>query len=483
MASPLLDDYDQTGVVSPGLQRALDIFKSKLPQIQPPIGGTPAQASPGITPTPTTQGPGLIPTPLTTVQSAAPPAPAEKPAAQPSPEQVELNRITNPQSPESKSGIQQIKNPWLRIPLTVLDAIGTGFAPRLTSAIPGTQLHHAGLVEGLENRLNQEQKRESEQAQATAQQSEIPLREAQTAEANAHAESLRHPQPKQEEAGKTVETDQGIMQWNPDTQRYDIRVGGGKAPKEAGTVHQLEDGTLIMAHPDGTATAITINGQPAKGKVTEPKQTLEEQAVAEDKKAHPGESTTDALAHIKRATEKPAAEPGVWSLQQDKNGDFVLFNNKTSEVKPAGDLAKFSGQAQSRQAQGEVIKQAGDALIASIEKHRDKLGNLGSYWNQAINGTPIADKDVSGLMAQISSFAALQPALHGFRGQQAMGEFSKIIGGVPKNPDALEAAIRAIQGTAQIVAHPGAGANEALPGGITLEDIDKEIQRRKGQKQ
>ena len=64
-------------------------------------------------------------------------------------------------------------------------------------------------------------------------------------------------------------------------------------------------------------------------------------------------------------------------------------------------------------------------------------------------------------MAQIASFAALQPTLHGFRGQQALAQFEKIIGGVPKNPDALEAAIKAIQGTAGIIQNIGRGTGEA----------------------
>lgn len=48
----------------------------------------------------------------------------------------------------------------------------------------------------------------------------------------AQANALRHPQTKQEESGKTVTTDQGVMQWNPDTQKYDIRVGGAPAKND-----------------------------------------------------------------------------------------------------------------------------------------------------------------------------------------------------------------------------------------------------------
>lgn len=62
------------------------------------------------------------------------------------PYQAEYQRLTDPNQESSKSGINQIHNPWARIPLQILDAVGTTFAPRLVSALPGTQLHHNQLV-------------------------------------------------------------------------------------------------------------------------------------------------------------------------------------------------------------------------------------------------------------------------------------------------------------------------------------------------
>ncbi len=107
--------------------------------------------------------------------------------------------------------------------------------------------------------------------------------------------------------------------------------------------------------------------------------------------------------------------------------------------------------------QGTIISEAGDNLIHHIEQNKDLLGNLGSYWKQFTNQTPIADPTAAFLMAQLASFAALQPALHGFRSHQALREFENIIGGIPKNPDALIAAIKGIQETAGIVTKVGKG--------------------------
>ncbi|HEX7741742.1 MAG TPA: hypothetical protein VF442_04820 [Sphingobium sp.] len=118
-------------------------------------------------------------------------------------------------------------------------------------------------------------------------------------------------------------------------------------------------------------------------------------------------------------------------------------------------VTKPTAQVQGRAAQGAAIKEAGDSLIREIDQKSRKVGNLESYWHQFTNGTPISDPDTAGLMTSLASFAALQPALHGFRGASALKEFEKTIGGVPKNPEALKAAIRSIQGTAGIVQKGG----------------------------
>ena len=58
-------------------------------------------------------------------------------------------------------------------------------------------------------------------------------------------------------------------------------------------------------------------------------------------------------------------------------------------------------------------------------------------------------------MSKLHSFAALQPKLHGFRSSDAMKGFESIIGGVPKNPDALIEAIKGVQSTANMVGNAG----------------------------
>jgi hypothetical protein len=55
--------------------------------------------------------------------------------------------------------------------------------------------------------------------------------------------------------------------------------------------------------------------------------------------------------------------------------------------------------------------------------------------------------------------------MHGFRGTDALREFEKLIGGVPKNPDALIASIEAIKKTAGYFNPNAPAVSNAPPGG------------------
>lgn len=158
----------------------------------------------------------------------------------------------------------------------------------------------------------------------------------------------------------------------------------------------------------------------------------------------------------------PRAEPGNYSPVNDENGGTVAWVDPKSghmvrvdEIQGMGGAApggvippKPSGQERSRMGQAEVVTRAGDGLIADIKANRNKLGNMQAIIESAILGTPWSDPETSQLRAEIASFAALNPAMHGFRGTDALREFEKLLGGIPNNPDSLIAAIQGIQKTA-----------------------------------
>jgi hypothetical protein len=72
---------------------------------------------------------------------------------------------------------------------------------------------------------------------------------------------------KEEMAGKTITTDQGIMQWNPATKSYDIKAGDAPEKEAAEKTLQDSDGVWYKVGHDNTAVPITLNGQPFKGKM------------------------------------------------------------------------------------------------------------------------------------------------------------------------------------------------------------------------
>lgn len=83
---------------------------------------------------------------------------------------AELQRLQS-----SPSGIGGIHNPWARHGLQILDAVGSAFFPAISAGIPGTQLHHQGLVNRAAGNVARDQ---GAQAATDTQR----LREAQAAE-------------------------------------------------------------------------------------------------------------------------------------------------------------------------------------------------------------------------------------------------------------------------------------------------------------
>ncbi len=103
-----------------------------------------------------------------------------------------------------------------------------------------------------------------------------------------------------------------------------------------------------------------------------------------------------------------------------------------------------TGQAAHQIFQGAAIEQLGPQIIKDINDHREILGNLSSYYNQWLSGTPVSDPDAAKLMTELMSFAATQPALHAFRSTNAMEAFEKMVGGLAKDPDSTIASINGL---------------------------------------
>jgi len=137
------------------------------------------------------------------------------------------------------SGVSQIQNPFLHGLAKVGDVIGSIAAPRIAAQIPGTTLHHEQLLGQQEGLLNQDYKREQEQAQTAATQAEVPLRQAQT---------------------KSTEAEVPLHE--AETERTQAQTAALENPplKDIEQFHTLPDGTIVELNRDanGNTTAHAV---------------------------------------------------------------------------------------------------------------------------------------------------------------------------------------------------------------------------------
>lgn len=295
-------------------------------------------------------------------------------------------------------------------------------APSVDIATLGTSLHHLADIRGDQRQVGEDVANEEKQAQTHESGARAAEEESLPA---LHQAQLTLAQNKQEE----------LQQHHQQQIDEQLRAHGYKMD-ENGQMQPLEYAEM----------------SPQQQAVTDLKGAQEEyqKASGDLKKAQQANIPAQiqmAQQRLQTAQENAATAAGRLGLGRESLG----FHEQQATEK----VDQLPAAVQSRAYQGGAIIEAGNALKSEIDKHGDKIGNLGSYWKQYTNGTPIADPEVSGLMARIASYAALQPALHGFRGQQALAQFEKIIGGVPKNPEALKSAIDAIDDTAGIVQRTG----------------------------
>lgn len=315
ITNPTLNPFRSAGMVAGNSDQAGALLASDRPPVSLPVQGSVGDGGDIADP-----GDDLpsSPSPLRIPSTNMSPAQGPTPAAQ--------KLATLESSPSGLTGaVNGIHNPVLRglgrVGATVADVIGSGIFPRFGAFVPGTTAHHNLLVNQAQVPVRNEQaaaKNEADVARTAAETEHTnaessDLVPATAAHLNAETNNLSHPQPKEELEGKTLTTDQGIFQWNPTTKRYDIKAGDApeKADKQQGTVHQLDDGSLIVAHPDGTATPVTIGGKPVKGQAKEkPAGSPEQQFLDEYKTNHPGSSVADAEKAFKQLTPKEAADRG-----------------------------------------------------------------------------------------------------------------------------------------------------------------------------
>ena len=252
-------------------EQAQEIFRRKMGLVMPPPA-LPVNAPNAAAPAP----------------SLAPPSSAAPAIRPPSDNQQELTRLTAPPQPgaierigaggESKgmmpnplshtkadtglSGIGQIKHGAARVPLQILDAVGSMFVPSLMAGLPGTQLHHQMLVSNAAGNVNQEQNTANAEARRNVEAAQVQNLASET-------EARENPKP-------------------PAPQYSPLPTAGG--------ISRFE-------HHSGTAEPLMVNGEQAQPPTRDTKTDIHEMY---------SEAVQDAL---KRGV-KPAEDPKVQQLAQ-----------------------------------------------------------------------------------------------------------------------------------------------------------------------
>lgn len=326
-SSPLLDEYNRTGVVTAPLQRALSDARSKLAPALP--GGVAATQPGGLVPSPGVPSAAIPAASIGAPASGNPTAPAVPASAAPaaaSPmtpaptgHQQELMRLTKPPLPSSdpgahtaadtgQSGIGQIHNPWLRMPLKILDAIGSSVLPSLTMGLPGTQLHHQLLVNAARGNVKVDEGQQNTEA-------ENKLRGAQTSEAQAKANEANQPADKNKPMA--VKAGEGI--WNPEKGAWDVEP----TSTESTTEIRPDIAQNLGIAPTKDGKYVVPNS--SLGSLLKPKEAA---GKAEDEPL--GKSVSqinDAMAARYQVLHKGAAMPEHYILPADATrGDFARID-------------------------------------------------------------------------------------------------------------------------------------------------------------
>ncbi len=158
----------------------------------------------------------------------------------------ELARITKPDTGlhnrqnTGTPGVNQIHNPWARVPLQILDALGRGFFPGVEMALPGTSGHHDLLVAQRQGEDKLEQDFSSDE-----QRRELEASQAREADATALERSTKNTADNQ----AVVKAGEGI--WDKNTKAWLVQPTGADNDKVTEVDPEIGKTLGIVPGPDG----------------------------------------------------------------------------------------------------------------------------------------------------------------------------------------------------------------------------------------
>lgn len=352
----------------------------------------------------------------------------------------------------------------------------TGLGRGLALAIPGTAEHHALEVRNATSTVNNDEAEAAKEAEAQEAQ-------ARTAQANEATNLLEHPRP----SYQPLDTSSGIVDYDKGTGTTVPLTGENGQPlqpyvkpgnREHVTIAGPDGKPAFAAYDPQTGSYYDAGGTPIANAQPYVKPG-NSRAVTLD---IPGQGRVagkaDAQGNLLTEDGKPVPA-GTTIYQQPNYGQMVLPTKTATFIGPDGVPREYQWNEATQTydkplgisasnayghevAQAGAVQRSGEQLIADIQAHAKDLGTLSAWVQKHGLNTPIANPELAQLQAELGTFAALQPSMHGFRGGNALQTFDNIIGGLQKNPDATIASIRGILKTSSAInpdlKQPGAKA-------------------------
>lgn len=212
-----------------------------------------------------------------------------------------------------------------------------------------------------------------------------------------------------------------------------------------------------------------------------------QEGVQQAQIAHLGAETKNEggkFAHEERVAQIHASAAGGAPMAvTDKATGNIIFVPRNQAASGAYE-PKPAAATQAKVDQANRILEIRDSLVGSLKnpKIQQRLGPLAGRQNalQAMYGDP--DPEMQRFSAELESFLAMQPALHGFRGTQAVSQFRQVANAGHLTPQALQAAIEGMSSAAESFSNHGGrgyqGGGERVPPGAGGGGIDPEVEKR-----
>ena len=352
------------------------------------------------------------------------------------------------------SKAENINNPVLRVLGKIsaglargIDVAGSVVAPRVAAAIPGSTLN----TELGENR----QRKQAEEDTANQQKQAVTAGEEEnTREAPKKLEI--------EDRKQTLAEQQADNKPDP---TQDIQHQYAAAVQEA-----MEHGADPMHSPkvQQLADAITsLQKQPNPPAEGSP----ERQAF--DSRVKAGADPMSAYRELH--PEKPPAEPGSWQMGVDGQGNPILYNSKTAQVKPAPEgirkaLPKPSADEQRRADLAENLNENLTTLEDIVKRRPDLFGPLAGRMTAMRAAVGTSDPDIGTLETIKHQIGMAQISAHGMRSAHGIaGAADSILNNFHNSPAAVQASIDAAKHSVatftQDVAEAKAEAQQSAGGG------------------